>query len=143
MKKLLPGATLFMVTEPLSTLIGVEAGKNKRRVRNTNYQGGVIMKKITFFFVIGIFFFTTSSFSFGQSIYGTGRNQGSGWMSNGAGGFNGTGRNQGLGWMSNGAGGFNGTGRNQGSGWMSNGAGGFNGTGRNQGLGWMSNGFGR
>ncbi|MFQ5842742.1 MAG: hypothetical protein ACE5I8_09925 [Thermodesulfobacteriota bacterium] len=57
-KKLLAGSTLSMVTEPLSTLIGVETGKNKRRVTNINYQGGVIMKKITFLFVIGIFFFT-------------------------------------------------------------------------------------
>ncbi len=100
-KKLPAGSTLSVITEPLPTLIGVEAGRNKRRVRNINYQGGVIMKKLTFLFVIGLFFFTTSSFSFGQSIYGTGRNQGSGWQSNRSGGYNGTGRNQGSGWQSN------------------------------------------
>ena len=52
-----------------------------------------------------------------QIIQGTGNNSGSGWRSDGIGGFQGTGNNSGGGWRSDGIGGFRGTGNNSGGGW--------------------------
>jgi len=51
------------------------------------------------------------------SYQGTGGNWGSGWESDGSGGFIGTGGNWGSGWASDGSGGLIGTGSNWGSGW--------------------------
>jgi len=56
---------------------------------------------------------------------------GSGWRSDGRGGFSGTGGNFGSGWQSDGRGGYSGSGDNFGSGWRDNGDGTFSGTGDN------------
>jgi len=73
-----------------------------------------------------------------QTSQGTGNNFGSGWRSDGNGGYRGTGNNFGSGWQSDGNGGFRGTGNNFGSGWRSDGNGGYRGTGNNFGSGWQS-----
>ena len=73
--------------------------------------------------------------SLAQSFQGNGNNFGSGWRSDGSGGYTGTGNNCGSGWRSDGNGGFTGTGGNFGSGWRASG-GGYTGTGGNFGSGW-------
>lgn len=54
-----------------------------------------------------------------QSVSGMGKNFGSGWSSDGHGGYQGTGKNFGSGWSSDGRGGLQGTGKNFGRGWSS------------------------
>ena len=58
------------------------------------------MKKSLLIALVSAFFGIMSTNALGWGLYGTGNNTGSGWQSNGVGGYYGTGNNTGSGWSS-------------------------------------------
>lgn len=97
------------------------------------------MKTAALFLCAAFLLLLSVTGSWAQSFQGTGNNFGSGWRSDGNGGYQGTGNNFGGGWRSDGNGGYTGTGNNFGSGWRSDGSGGFQGSGNGFGEGWRRN----
>ena len=75
------------------------------------------MKKNLVFFLVAVTLVSFCAISNAGDLYGTGDNLGSGWQSDGNGGYRGTGDNLGSGWQSDGSGGLRGTGDNLGSGY--------------------------